>query len=117
MKPAPFTYYRPSTLDEAAELLADSGGKVLAGGQSLVPIMSMRLASPSALIDLNHIQGYDDVVVDDEAVTDRLPDSAPTARARRRGARAQPSAASGARVGRASDHPQPGYDGRQPRAC
>ena len=69
MKPAPFTYYRPSTLDEAAEMLADSGGKVLAGGQSLVPIMSMRLASPSALIDLNHLQGYDDVVVDDEAVT------------------------------------------------
>lgn len=69
MKPAPFSYFRPRTLDEAAEMLAATGGKVLAGGQSLVPIMSMRLAGPSALVDINHLVGHGDVVVDDAGVT------------------------------------------------
>lgn len=59
MKPAPFAYHRPGTLDEAVELLRDTEGKVLAGGQSLVPIMSMRLASPDDVIDINHIPGLD----------------------------------------------------------
>ena len=54
MKPAPFAFVRPSTLDDAlAALAADPGAKVLAGGQSLVPLLSMRLASPSALVDIN----------------------------------------------------------------
>ncbi|MGH3458804.1 FAD binding domain-containing protein [Aeromicrobium sp.] len=54
MKPAPFTYRRPVTLQEALEALAgDSGAKVLAGGQSLVPLLSMRLAAPTMLVDIN----------------------------------------------------------------
>lgn len=69
MKPAPFTYHRPATLDEAAEMLAATQGKVLAGGQSLVPIMSMRLASPPALIDINHIPGQDKILVGDAGVS------------------------------------------------
>ncbi|MEP6665032.1 MAG: xanthine dehydrogenase family protein subunit M [Nocardioidaceae bacterium] len=68
MKPAPFDYHRPSSLDEAVDVLAVSEGKVLAGGQSLVPIMSMRLAAPSALVDINHIAGLDTIEVGDAGV-------------------------------------------------
>ncbi len=55
MKPAPFEYFRPQTLDEALSLLAEHGGdaKPLAGGQSLIPAMNFRLATPSVLVDLN----------------------------------------------------------------
>jgi CO/xanthine dehydrogenase FAD-binding subunit len=57
MKPAPFQYYAPTTVDEALTLLADNAGdgKLLAGGQSLVPAMNFRLAQPAALIDLNGV--------------------------------------------------------------
>ena len=57
MKAAPFAYARPSTVDEAiAELVrADGGGKVISGGQSLVPVLAMRLARPEVLVDLNAI--------------------------------------------------------------
>ncbi len=70
MKPSPFTYHRPGTVDEAVELLAALGGsgKVLAGGQSLVPLMSMRLAAPEHLVDINHIPGLDRVDVDEHVV-------------------------------------------------
>lgn len=54
MKPAPFAFLRPSTLEEAlAALAGEQGAKVLAGGQSLVPLLSMRLAAPSMLVDIN----------------------------------------------------------------
>lgn len=68
MKPARFDYYRARTVDEAAEMLFTSGGKILAGGQSLVPLISMRLASPPALVDLNHVEGLADVEVGSHAV-------------------------------------------------
>ena len=57
MKPAPFDYHRPRTLDEALALLAEHGGdaKPLAGGQSLIPAMNFRLATPAVLVDLNAI--------------------------------------------------------------
>ena len=57
MKPASFEYYAPTTVDEALLLLRQYGGeaRVLAGGQSLVPLLNFRLATPAALIDLNHI--------------------------------------------------------------
>ncbi|MCX6044361.1 MAG: xanthine dehydrogenase family protein subunit M [Chloroflexi bacterium] len=57
MKPAPFLYFAPNSLDEALLLLAQYGdeGKVLAGGQSLIPTMNFRLAQPAVLIDLNLI--------------------------------------------------------------
>jgi len=59
MKPAPFAYYDPSTLEEAVSLLEAQGGeaKLIAGGQSLVPLLNMRLARPTAVIDLNRIDG------------------------------------------------------------
>jgi carbon-monoxide dehydrogenase medium subunit len=57
MKPPRFDYHAPATVDEALALLARYGGeaKVLAGGQSLVPLLNFRLARPSALVDLNRI--------------------------------------------------------------
>ncbi len=61
VKPAPFDYHRPATLDEALELMADGEAKVLAGGQSLVPLMSMRLAAPSRIVDINRVAGLDGV--------------------------------------------------------
>ena len=65
MKPSPFSYHRPRTVEEAVELLGALGeeGKVLAGGQSLVPLMSMRLAAPAHLVDVNHIPELDTVAV------------------------------------------------------
>lgn len=55
MKPAPFDYFRPRSLDEALSLLAEHGAdaKALAGGQSLIPAMNFRLATPAVLVDLN----------------------------------------------------------------
>ncbi|MFN8439959.1 MAG: xanthine dehydrogenase family protein subunit M [Caldilineaceae bacterium] len=57
MKPAPFQYFAPTTLDEALHLLAQHGydAKLLAGGQSLIPTMNFRLSQPGVLIDLNTI--------------------------------------------------------------
>lgn len=62
MKPAPFRYRRPASLAEAVGLLAGSpGAKVLAGGQSLVPLLSMRLAAPEMLVDINALPDLDHV--------------------------------------------------------
>ena len=57
MKPAPFDYYRPGSLEEALALFAELGdeAKALAGGQSLVPAMNFRLARPGVLVDLNAV--------------------------------------------------------------
>jgi CO/xanthine dehydrogenase FAD-binding subunit len=57
MKPAAFEYYAPSGIDEALDILERTGedAKVLAGGQSLVPLLNFRLARPSAIVDLNRI--------------------------------------------------------------
>ncbi len=59
MKPAGFSYHRPKTLGEALELLSAHGdnAKIIAGGQSLVPVMNMRLAAPAQLVDLNDLPG------------------------------------------------------------
>jgi carbon-monoxide dehydrogenase medium subunit len=57
MKPPPFDYLRAESVDHAIELLADHGedGKVVAGGQSLIPLLNLRLARPSVLIDVNDL--------------------------------------------------------------
>jgi carbon-monoxide dehydrogenase medium subunit len=67
MKPAAFAYHAPSSLDEALALLAGHGdeGKVLAGGQSLVPAMNFRLARPAVLIDINGIAALDFLTAQD----------------------------------------------------
>lgn len=65
MKPPPFTHHAPRTVEEAVRLLAEFGAdaKVLAGGQSLVPVMNMRLATPAHLVDINRVGGLDEVEV------------------------------------------------------
>lgn len=73
MKPAPFAFARPATLDEAVGTLAGAlragaDAKVLAGGQSLVPLLSMRLAAPDMLVDINAIPGLDHVTSDASGV-------------------------------------------------
>ena len=61
MKPAPFDYFAPTELSEALALLAQHGdeAKILAGGQSLMPMMNMRLAKPQVVVDVNRIAGLD----------------------------------------------------------
>ena len=61
MKPAPFTYHPAHTVEQALDLLARlgaEGGRVLAGGQSLVPLMAFRLAQPPHLIDINRVADF-----------------------------------------------------------
>ncbi|MGY1743174.1 MULTISPECIES: FAD binding domain-containing protein [unclassified Blastococcus] len=66
MKPAAFTYHRPTSVAEAvAHLGAHAGAaRVLAGGQSLVPMLNMRLWRPAALVDINDVDELDDITVD-----------------------------------------------------
>ncbi|HYC16302.1 MAG TPA: FAD binding domain-containing protein [Pseudolabrys sp.] len=67
MKPAPFVRHVPKTLDEALKILAEvapQDGRVLAGGQSLVPIMAFRLAKPAHLVDINEVAGLDRITSD-----------------------------------------------------
>ena len=70
MKPAPFVHHSPRTLDEAVTALGEVGhdGKVLAGGQSLIPVLNMRLAQPAHLVDINRVAGLDTVTVTDTHV-------------------------------------------------
>lgn len=67
MKPAPFVRHTPRTLDEALAILAEvapQDGRVLAGGQSLVPIMAFRMARPAHLVDINEVAGLDKLIVE-----------------------------------------------------
>jgi carbon-monoxide dehydrogenase medium subunit len=66
MYPARFEYHAPQSVDEALTVLERYGdeGKVLAGGQSLVPLMKLRFASPKALVDINRIEGLDSIQED-----------------------------------------------------
>jgi aerobic carbon-monoxide dehydrogenase medium subunit len=65
MIPAAFDYARPTEVGEAVRLLSEAGedAKVLAGGQSLLPLLSMRLAAPAHLVDVNALPGLDEVAV------------------------------------------------------
>jgi len=72
MKPAPFIRHVPKTLDEALRILADvapKDGRVMAGGQSLVPIMAFRLAKPAHLVDINEVVGLDKITSDGKALS------------------------------------------------
>jgi len=63
VKPAPFAYQRARSLDEAIALLAEKDAKLLAGGQSLIATLNMRLSSPALLIDINGIGGLDAIAL------------------------------------------------------
>src|SRR5688572_21204591 len=67
MKPAPFAYHAPRTIEEAVGVLAEVApreGRVLAGGQSLVPAMALRLARPAHLVDINGVKELDRIAVE-----------------------------------------------------
>jgi carbon-monoxide dehydrogenase medium subunit len=68
--PASFDYSAPDTLEQALELLGQNGdeSKVLAGGQSLIPLLKLRFASPTALVDINRIGGLDTLAEDGGAL-------------------------------------------------
>ncbi|MGN6168940.1 MAG: FAD binding domain-containing protein [Solirubrobacteraceae bacterium] len=64
MYPPKFEYHAPSSLDETFSILERLGeeSKVLAGGQSLIPLMKLRFAAPQALVDINHLPGLDEII-------------------------------------------------------
>ncbi len=70
MKPVRFAYADPRSVDEALTLLGEHGdeAKLLAGGQSLVPLLNLRLARPSVLIDLNRVAGLDGIMLDGDVL-------------------------------------------------
>jgi aerobic carbon-monoxide dehydrogenase medium subunit len=70
MKPGTFRYHRPATLDDALALLAEHGdaAKAIAGGQSLVPMMNLRLAQPAELVDLGDLAGLQSIREIDGAI-------------------------------------------------
>ena len=70
MKPAPFRYYAPETVPEVLSLLNEHGydAKVLAGGQSLVPMMNFRLVQPAVLVDINNIPDLSFIQAHDKGV-------------------------------------------------
>ena len=89
MKIPQFEYHRSESLDEALVLLAEHGddAKILAGGQSLLPMMALRLASPAHLIDIGRVRGFETVSLGDsgevtlgalvrQATAERSPDIA-----------------------------------------
>ena len=68
MKPAPFIHHKPRTIEDAVRLIAEfapDDGRILAGGQSLVPIMAFRMAKPPHLVDINDVAGLDRLEVVD----------------------------------------------------
>src|SRR4030081_508786 len=71
MKPAPFQYHAPKTIEEAVATLSEvaEDGRVLAGGQSLVPIMAFRLARPAHLVDINGVEALRRLAVDGDRLS------------------------------------------------
>lgn len=70
MKPPPFAYARPATVDEAVhQLRSEDGAMLLAGGQSLVPMLNLRVARPTTIIDISRIAGLDNIEIVDDVVS------------------------------------------------
>jgi 2-furoyl-CoA dehydrogenase FAD binding subunit len=90
VKPAPFDYVRPASLEDALDALVEAGedAKVLAGGQSLVPVLNMRLLRPTTVVDLARVPGLDAIesrngsVAVGALVTQRELEDSPLARER-----------------------------------
>jgi carbon-monoxide dehydrogenase medium subunit len=69
MYPPAFDYVRAGTIDEALDLMNEKGGKFLAGGHSLLPVMKMRLADPGVLVDIGRVDGLSGISRDGDAFT------------------------------------------------
>ncbi len=70
MKPAPFAYVRAESFDQVFDLLDEHGdeARILAGGQSLMATLNMRLSAPEVLVDINHLEGLSDISVDGDTL-------------------------------------------------
>jgi carbon-monoxide dehydrogenase medium subunit len=71
MKPSPFTHHRPGTIDDAIRLLGQFGDedvRILAGGQSLIPMMAFRLARPTHLIDINNVRELEGIKIEEHLI-------------------------------------------------
>jgi len=69
LKPPPFAYVRPTSLDEAAQhLQSDQGAALLAGGQSLVPMLNLRIARPTTVVDISRLPGLSGIEMTPESV-------------------------------------------------
>lgn len=70
MKPSPFSYHAPSSVEEAISLLVAYAGeaKLIAGGQSLMPMLAFRLFAPAALVDVRRLPGLDAIELDDDGL-------------------------------------------------
>ncbi len=115
VKPAPFEYFDPRELDEALERIESFGdeAKVLAGGQSLMPMLNLRLARPAAIIDINRLPGLDTFT----AADGHLAPGCARSPAESRALGVEPPSPSGRclAAGRTLGHPQPGHRGREHR--
>jgi aerobic carbon-monoxide dehydrogenase medium subunit len=71
VKPGVFEYHRAASVDDALDVLAEFGDEasVLAGGQSLIPLLNLRLARPSVLVDINHVRELDELAIAPDAVS------------------------------------------------
>lgn len=69
MKPAAFDYHRATSIDDAIAALSQADAKIIAGGQSLVPMMNFRLVQPALLVDINHIPGLGNIMETEESCT------------------------------------------------
>ena len=117
MKPGRFTYHAPREVDEALDLLAEHGddAKVLAGGQSLMPLLNFRMAAPEHLVDINRLPGLAEIRRESTgwsipASSGSGPSSGPP-----RSRADVPLLPAGAAAGRAPADPQPRHGLRQPR--
>ena len=71
MKAVDFDYFRPASVEETCRLLAAGDAKIIAGGQTLVPLLAMRLARPAQIVDINRIAALQGIVADADGVTVR----------------------------------------------
>ena len=88
MKPAPFAYAKARSLAHAIELLAHDDARLLAGGQSLIATLNMRLSHPALLVDINGIGGLDSIAREEWPARDRRAGAPRAGRALRRYRRA-----------------------------
>jgi aerobic carbon-monoxide dehydrogenase medium subunit len=107
VKPAPFAYERARSLDHAIELISGAeDARLLAGGQSLIATLNMRLSRPQLIVDINRVPGLDRITLRDAKVE---------VGALVRYAQAERSAELAAHVHRTSGHPQPRHHRRLDR--
>ena len=119
MKPPPFSYAAPTTLAEAVGLLtehAEAEPRVLAGGQSLIPLMNFRLAKPGYLIDLRHVAGLSGIRREGDTLVIGAMTTDVGGGAVGRGGRGRAAAGRGGRARRAHPGAQPRHGRRQPGA-